>query len=193
MTQEQPPRVFRVGEPIERGSFSRGDLGVFVLLVALLYGGIRLALGAPPEVAGPTISLLPRVLPLYAGLSLGRMVAAYALSMLFTLVFGYWAAYEAFYRWSSILRAVRTKPALTDRLRHLMYSAGWKKLEGLWNVAIKLGALPRMLPLLESLLAGFGRYATARQEKGTGYFSQTVGRTTHRPEREKLPVPLFRK
>ncbi|HDP90073.1 MAG TPA: ABC transporter permease subunit, partial [Thioalkalivibrio sp.] len=65
-----------------------------MLLIALLYGGIRLALGAPPEVAGPTISLAPRVLPSYAALSLGRMVAAYALSMVFTLVFGYLAAYD---------------------------------------------------------------------------------------------------
>ncbi len=87
-------RVFHVGEPIERGGFSRADLGVLVLLVSLLYGGVRLALGAPLEVAGPTISLAPRDLPSYAALSLGRMLAAYALSLLFTLVFGYWAAYD---------------------------------------------------------------------------------------------------
>jgi NitT/TauT family transport system permease protein len=93
MSQE-PSRVFRVGEPVDRRSFSWGDLVLFALLAASLYGGLRLALVAPAEVAGPVISLSPRALPLYAGLSLGRMVAAYGLSMLFTIVFGYWAAYD---------------------------------------------------------------------------------------------------
>ena len=54
----------------------------------------RLALGAPTAVEGPDISLSPTVLPVYALLSTGRMVAAYALSLLFTLVYGYVAAYN---------------------------------------------------------------------------------------------------
>ncbi|MGI5917176.1 MAG: ABC transporter permease [Anaerolineae bacterium] len=85
-------RAFRVGEPIDRRAFSWGDLAVLVLLVTLFYGGIRLALAAPQKVAGPVISLSPRMLPIYATFSLGRMVAAYILSMLFALIFGYWAA-----------------------------------------------------------------------------------------------------
>ena len=71
---------------------------------------------------------------------------------------GYRQAYEQFYRWGSILRAAGTKPALTDRLRHVLYTGGWKKLEPAWNLVIKLGRVGRMIPLLESILAGLGRY-----------------------------------
>ena len=65
---------------------------VFCGLALLLYLGIRLGLGAPAVIKGPEIELAPRVLPYYAGLSLGRMVAAYILSILFSMVFGYLAA-----------------------------------------------------------------------------------------------------
>ena len=63
-------------------------------VVALLYIGVRLALQAPVEVQGPEISLALRALPWYATLSVGRMAAAYALSLIFTLVYGYIAAYN---------------------------------------------------------------------------------------------------
>jgi len=72
---------------------------------------------------------------------------------------GYWGAYEKFYRWSSILRAARGKQRFAQRLRHLAYSGGWRKFGPLWNVAIKCGALAAMRPMLESVLAGFGKYA----------------------------------
>ena len=65
---------------------------VLLGLALLLYLGIRLGLGAPAAIKGPEIELAPRVLPYYAGLSLGRMVAAYILSILFSMVFGYLAA-----------------------------------------------------------------------------------------------------
>jgi len=78
---------------------------------------------------------------------------------------GYWRAYHKFYRWSNILRAARTKAPGIERLRHVFYTGGWKKLEGLWNLTIKLGVLPKMLPLLESILAGFGRYPAARMRR----------------------------
>lgn len=69
---------------------------IFVLLgvVALLYLGVRLAFYAPTAVSGPDISLKPSVLPYYALRSVGRMTAAYLLSLLFTLVYGYAAAYN---------------------------------------------------------------------------------------------------
>src|SRR6195256_413767 len=42
---------------------------------------------------------------------------------------GYWRAYRDFYRWGSIWRGAATKAAPRDRLRHMAYSAGWKKFE----------------------------------------------------------------
>jgi NitT/TauT family transport system permease protein len=69
-----------------------GDAVVIVLLGAALSGGIALGRGAPEIVRGPEIDLSVRALPAYAFLSLGRMLLAYALSLGFTLVYGYAAA-----------------------------------------------------------------------------------------------------
>ncbi|MBM4300293.1 MAG: ABC transporter permease subunit [Deltaproteobacteria bacterium] len=54
--------------------------------------GVRLAMGAPEVVSGPEVNLSPKVLPYYLCLSLGRMAAAYVLSVIFSLVYGYMAA-----------------------------------------------------------------------------------------------------
>lgn len=70
---------------------------------------------------------------------------------------GYWWAYKQFYRWGSILRGARDKPALTGRLRHVAYAAGWKKFEWLWDAIIRGHRLLRALPLLETVLSEFGR------------------------------------
>jgi len=70
---------------------------------------------------------------------------------------GYWRSYEQFYRWGSILRSVATKPGLRDRLRHLAYTGAWKKLEPLWNVIIRSRQVFRTVPMLESVLSGFGK------------------------------------
>ncbi|MDH7475243.1 MAG: ABC transporter permease subunit [Anaerolineae bacterium] len=86
-------RLFKIEQPTQR-PFTWGDGLVLVGVAVLLYAGIRLALGAPATVEGPTISLAPRALPRYAVYSVARMAAAYALSMLFTLVYGYLAAYN---------------------------------------------------------------------------------------------------
>jgi NitT/TauT family transport system permease protein len=74
--------------------FTWGDAVVLLLIAVLLYGGIRLAFDAPAEIQGPEIRLEPAVLPWYALLSLGRMAAAYALSLLFTIFYGRAAAYH---------------------------------------------------------------------------------------------------
>ncbi|MCX7753628.1 MAG: ABC transporter permease subunit [Anaerolineales bacterium] len=74
--------------------FTWGDAVVLLLLAVLLYGGIRLAFDAPAEVQGPEIRLEPTALPWYALLSVGRMTAAYTLSLLFTLFYGRAAAYN---------------------------------------------------------------------------------------------------
>lgn len=84
-------RIFRPPTPLGR-VFSLSDIVVLVLLLIVLYLGVRLALGAPQIVKGPDISLEPRALPYYALLSLGRMLAAYVLSITFSLAYGYTAA-----------------------------------------------------------------------------------------------------
>ncbi|GIK57738.1 MAG: ABC transporter permease subunit [Chloroflexi bacterium] len=90
MTQTQ---YFHVDQSSRR-SFTWGDVLAFILIVALLYVGTRLAVAAPETITGPTISLAPRALPWYAALSVGRMTASYTLSLLFTLVYGRIAAYN---------------------------------------------------------------------------------------------------
>lgn len=71
-----------------------GDVVVLIGIAVLIYAGIRLALRAPETVEGPTISLSPGALPYYALRSVGRMAAAYLLSLAFTLVYGRLAAYN---------------------------------------------------------------------------------------------------
>lgn len=72
--------------------FTVGDGLILLGLAALLYAGVRLAFNAPAAIAGPDISLSPLALPWYALLSVGRMAAAYFLSLLFSLFYGYAAA-----------------------------------------------------------------------------------------------------
>jgi NitT/TauT family transport system permease protein len=71
-----------------------GDAVIVLILVVLLYIGVRIAFGAPQVIKGREISLAPTVLPYYAVLSLSRMAAAYVLSLAFTLVYGYKAAFD---------------------------------------------------------------------------------------------------
>jgi len=85
--------IFRIEQPFERG-FSGSDIVVLIGIAVLIYVGVRLALQAPETVAGPTISLSPRMLPYYALRSVGRMAAAYFLSLTFTLLYGRLAAYN---------------------------------------------------------------------------------------------------
>lgn len=75
-------------------SITWGDIVAISLVIALLYGGARLAFNAPEVIQGPEISLSPSALPAYTLLSVGRMTAAYFLSILFTLFYGRVAAYR---------------------------------------------------------------------------------------------------
>jgi NitT/TauT family transport system permease protein len=86
-------RPFRFGPvSLARPSFSAADLVVVAGLGAVLALAIRLAWRAPAVVAGPRISLAWSALPWYALLSTSRMAAAYVLSLLFSLAYGYFAA-----------------------------------------------------------------------------------------------------
>jgi len=70
---------------------------------------------------------------------------------------GYWRAYKDFYRWSSIWRAASGKEDVLRRARHIAYSAGWKKFEPFWDIAIRTGQVLHALPLLELVLDGIDR------------------------------------
>ena len=75
-----------------RSRLSLGDVIVLLAIAALLYAGIVLGLKTPAVLKGPAISLSPTALPWYTLLSVSRMLAAYVLSMLFSIIYGYVAA-----------------------------------------------------------------------------------------------------
>ncbi|MBI1259076.1 MAG: ABC transporter permease subunit [Chloroflexi bacterium] len=87
------PRLFQVGQ-IWQNTFTRGDLFLLGSIAVIIYFGARLAFAAPAVVTGPTISLAPAALPWYAILSILRMGAAYGLSLVFALVYGWLAAHS---------------------------------------------------------------------------------------------------
>ena len=78
---------------------------------------------------------------------------------------GYWRAYRDFYRWSSIFQGAWTKERWNERLRHVAYATGWKKFEPAWDVIIKAKRASSMLPVLETILAAFGRHVSQRMGK----------------------------
>ena len=84
-------RLFRTG-PVSQRTLGWGDLVILAGIAVLIYLGVRLALGAPESISGPTISSSPKRLPLYAVFSVTRMAAAYLLSLVFTLAYGSFAA-----------------------------------------------------------------------------------------------------
>lgn len=88
-------RPFRFSPALPRTpALTLGDGLILLGIATLLYAGARMAFNAPSVVAGPDISLSPSALPWYAFLSVGRMTAAYFLSLLFSLFYGYAAAHN---------------------------------------------------------------------------------------------------
>ena len=88
-------RLFRFSPVLPRTpALTLGDGLILLGIATLLYTGARLAFDAPAIVAGPDISLSPSALPWYALLSVGRMMAAYFISLLFSLFYGYAAAHN---------------------------------------------------------------------------------------------------
>ncbi len=84
-------RRFGLGLPLSRFT-TWADAAVLAAIGVLIYFGLEIAGKAPYAIKGPQISLSPTALPYYAALSVSRMAAAFALSLLFTLVYGYIAA-----------------------------------------------------------------------------------------------------
>jgi radical SAM superfamily enzyme YgiQ (UPF0313 family) len=66
---------------------------------------------------------------------------------------GYDRAYREFYRWGNIFTAARAHRSSRHSLKHLAYSAGWKKFEPAWDLVIRLKQLSQMRPMLEAVLA----------------------------------------
>jgi len=66
---------------------------------------------------------------------------------------GYDWAYRAFYRWDSIFRAASAHASAKHALKHVAYSAGWKKFEPAWNAVIRIKQLSQMRPMLEAILS----------------------------------------
>jgi len=66
---------------------------------------------------------------------------------------GYDWAYKEFYSWNNILKSSFQHESHKHKLKHLLYTGGWKKFEPLWNMLIKTKSLNNMLPLLESILS----------------------------------------
>ncbi|HOQ97540.1 MAG TPA: ABC transporter permease subunit [Anaerolineae bacterium] len=81
-----------VGSPDQHPGWGLGDLIILVGVLVLIFGALRLAFGAPAAIRGPAIDLAPQALPYYTALSVGRMFAAYLLSLFFALAYGYAAA-----------------------------------------------------------------------------------------------------
>jgi radical SAM superfamily enzyme YgiQ (UPF0313 family) len=66
---------------------------------------------------------------------------------------GYDWAYREFYRWGNIVTAARAHRSSKHSLKHLAYSAGWKKFEPAWDFVIRLKQLSQMRPMLEAVLS----------------------------------------
>jgi radical SAM superfamily enzyme YgiQ (UPF0313 family) len=78
---------------------------------------------------------------------------------------GYWQAYADFYSWKSIIKSASAKITLREKFRHLAYTGGWKKLEGLWGKIIQLNRIYQMRPLLEAILSGSGTFTVKHKGK----------------------------
>ena len=84
---------------------------------------------------------------------------------------GYDWAYRAFYRWDSIFRAASAHASAKHALKHVAYSAGWKKFEPAWNAVIRIKQLSQMRPMLEAVLssvAGGSRSPARSPDASTG-------------------------
>ena len=76
---------------------------------------------------------------------------------------GSWRAYRDFYRWGSIFQSAGAHPKTMNQLRHIAYSGGWKKFEPMWDWIIRAKRAANMLPVLETVLAGF-KFSLCREE-----------------------------
>jgi len=97
---------------------------------------------------------------------------------------GYRRAYREFYSWRNITRASFAHGDAREHVRHLAYTSGWKKLEPMWDWAIRSGQVHRLLPLLETILDRFG--------SGGGAMPSRLRRTDARPVAPSRPASSAR-
>jgi radical SAM superfamily enzyme YgiQ (UPF0313 family) len=76
---------------------------------------------------------------------------------------GYDWSYRAFYTWSNIFKAASAHDSMKHSLKHLAYSAGWKKFEPGWDFVIRIKQLAQLRPMLEAVLSPVRR----REEPNT--------------------------
>ncbi|MCU1267185.1 MAG: Radical family Fe-S protein [Acidobacteria bacterium] len=81
---------------------------------------------------------------------------------------GYDWAYREFYRWRNIFGAASAHKSTKHRAKHFFYSAGWKKFERAWDLAIRIKQLSQMRPLLEAVLAPVPTSAADRSASVAG-------------------------
>ncbi len=79
---------------------------------------------------------------------------------------GYCKAYCDFYKWGNIVQSAWTQPSVLEKVRHIAYAGGWKKLEPMWDWIIRARRVTSMLPVLENVLCGFGKHE-AREQQAT--------------------------
>ncbi len=84
---------------------------------------------------------------------------------------GYHRAYRDFYSWRSIARGAWKRDRAGEKLRHFAYTTGWKKLEPLWDFAVRSGQVSRFLPLLEMVLNGPAEPDAQRPQPSTSSLS----------------------
>ena len=78
---------------------------------------------------------------------------------------GYDWSYRAFYQWDAILKAASAHRSLKHSIKHLAYSAGWKKFEPAWDFVIRLKQLAQMRPMLEAVLSPVARVQSAGHQQ----------------------------
>jgi radical SAM superfamily enzyme YgiQ (UPF0313 family) len=103
---------------------------------------------------------------------------------------GYWRAYREFYRWGSIFRSAWAQEGWGERMRHLAYTGGWKKLEPLWDLVIQAKRVASFLPVLEAILAGWDWRSVADSEGlpapvPRGVWLKSVAKCKLRPRRPR--------
>ena len=91
--------------------------------------------------------------------------------------------------WGNIVTAARAHQSSKHSLKHLAYSAGWKKFEPAWDFVIRLKQLSQMRPMLEAVLSPVAGPSTRSVEtRSLATAGKTPGLKTGRHEvRSSVP------
>ena len=84
----------KMEKPIVNRKFGMLDIIIFLGLASILYLAISPGIRGNVSTSGIQISTDIKNLPIYVAKSVGRMTAAYILSLIFTLIYGYIAAHN---------------------------------------------------------------------------------------------------